>query len=93
MVGLVYGAWGSGAIIGTTAPEIGHALPQTVAVLTSGAGQSISENIIFSIEADAERAGCFTKRQLQLGKENVGGSTRAMKHKNGAILIFMMAYL
>jgi hypothetical protein len=26
-------------------------------------------------------------------KENAGGSTRAMKHKNDAILIFMMSYL
>ena len=32
-------SWGSGAIMGTTAPEIGHALLQTVAVLTSDAGQ------------------------------------------------------
>ena len=39
---------GSGAIMGTTAPEIGHALLQTVAVLTSDAGQSVSEDIIFS---------------------------------------------
>ena len=34
------GSWGSaGAIMGTTAPEIGHAALQTVAVLTSDAGQ------------------------------------------------------
>ena len=32
-------SWGSGAIMGTTAPEIGHAVLQTVAVLTSDAGQ------------------------------------------------------
>ena len=41
-------SWGSGAIIGTTAPEIGHALPQMVAVLTSDAGQSVSKDILFS---------------------------------------------
>ena len=41
-------SWGSGAIMGTTAPEIGHALLQTVAVLTSDAGQSVSKDIIFS---------------------------------------------
>ena len=34
--------------MGTIAPEIGHALLQTVAVLTSGAGQSVSKDIIFS---------------------------------------------
>ena len=32
-------SWGSGAIMGTTASEIGHAVLQTVAVLTSDAGQ------------------------------------------------------
>ena len=32
-------AWGSGTIMGTTAPETGHAVLQTVAVLTSDAGQ------------------------------------------------------
>ena len=38
--------WGSGAIMGTTAPEIGHAVLvlQTVAVLTSDAGQR--ENVV-----------------------------------------------
>ena len=40
-------SWGSGAIMGTTAPEIGHALLQTVAVLTSDAGQSVSKDINF----------------------------------------------
>ena len=34
--------------VGTTAPGIGHALPQTVVVLTFDAGQSVSEDIIFS---------------------------------------------
>ena len=33
-------SWGPGAIMGTTAPEIGHAVLQTAAVLTSDAGQS-----------------------------------------------------
>jgi hypothetical protein len=37
-------SWGSGAIMGTTAPEIGHAVLQTVAVLTSDAGQR--ENVV-----------------------------------------------
>ena len=37
---------GSGAIMGATAPEIGHALLQTVAVFTSDAGQCVY--IIFS---------------------------------------------
>ena len=32
-------SWGSGAIMGTTAPELGHEVLQTVAVLTSDAGQ------------------------------------------------------
>ena len=41
-------SWGSGAIMGTTIFEIGHAVPQTVAVLTSDAGQSVSKDIIFS---------------------------------------------
>ena len=36
-------------MMGTTAPEIRHASLQTVAVLTSDAGQGISEDIIFSI--------------------------------------------
>ena len=34
--------------MGTTAPEIGHALLQTVAVPTSDAGQSVSKDIVFS---------------------------------------------
>ena len=37
-------SWGSGAIMGTTAPEIGHAVLHTVAVLTSDAGQR--ENVV-----------------------------------------------
>ena len=41
-------SWGSGAIMGTTAPEIGHALLQTVAVLTSDADQSVSKETIVS---------------------------------------------
>ena len=45
-------SWVSGAVVGTTAPEIGHALPQTVAVLTSDAGQSVSKDIIFFTRSD-----------------------------------------
>ena len=35
------GSWGSGAIMGTIAPEIGRALLHTLAVLTSDAGRSV----------------------------------------------------
>ena len=49
-------------LVDTTAPEIGRALLQTVAVLTSDAGQSVSKDIIFS-----------SIKETRLGKRGRGG--------------------
>ena len=62
------GSWGSGAIIGTAAPEIGHAFPQTVAVLTSDAGQSVPKDIIFSSANGA--CGDGASNGVLLGSQN-----------------------
>ena len=64
-------SWGSGAIMGTTAPEIGHALLQTVAVLTSDAGQSDSKDNFLYLRMDTIidpliRSGAMVCSSIQL---------------------------
>ena len=56
--------------------------------------------IKFSIENPAfwglqnkKEIAVFLRSSAAQAKENAAESTRAMKHKNGAILIFMMPYL
>ena len=88
--------------LASTAVIMGPAIPGDVVVMTVDhqikVDNELSEPVTVPMWGCVGRVLHHTRGRRGPGvvdpaKENAGGSTRAMKHKNGAILIFMMPYL